>query len=258
MIRTAGHARRATPVLAALALAACASAPRPVPVTPAPVAQPVARMRGVPESIRWFRTSAERRVLYVQVYRAAGEQLARLAAGRPAGSWAVILDADETVLDNSPYQRERALLDSGFTPQSWDAWVRRASAEPLPGAVAFTRRAHELGGRVAIVTNRDEAQCPPTRDNLRAVGVAADVVLCKPAEGSGDKNPRFQAVAAGTAAAGVPPLQVLMWVGDNIQDFPGLSQDIRFAEESALAEFGVKYFLLPNPMYGSWERNQER
>jgi 5'-nucleotidase (lipoprotein e(P4) family) len=244
-------------VSSALSLAACATAPQPVPVTPAPAPQQAARAARLPESVRWFRSSAEQRALYVQIYHAAGEQLPRRAAGLLAGSWAVILDADETALDNSPYQRERALLDSGFTPASWDAWVRRASAEALPGAAAFTRRVHELGGRVAIVSNRDEALCPPTRENLRAVGVAADVVLCRP-EGTTDKNPRFQAIAAGTAAPGLPALRVVMWVGDNIQDFPGLSQDLRFADESALTDFGVKYFLLPNPMYGSWERNPER
>ena len=54
----------------------------------------------------------------------------------------------------------------------------------------------------------------------------------------------------------LPPLDVLMWVGDNIQDFPRLTQSIRTAADSAFADFGETYIALPNPMYGSWERNQ--
>jgi len=110
---------------------------------------------------------------------------------------------------------------------------------------------HDLGGRVAIVTNRDEPQCPQTRDNLRKVEVAFDVVLCR-APGQSDKNPRFAQVQSGTGT-GMPAMKVLMWVGDNIQDFPGLSQAVR--TQPAPAEFGRSWVLLPNPMYGSWESN---
>ncbi|HET7746393.1 MAG TPA: 5'-nucleotidase, lipoprotein e(P4) family, partial [Vicinamibacteria bacterium] len=73
------------------------------------------------------------------------------------------------------------------------------------------------------------------------------------------KNPRFERVQKGTAAEGLPPLEVLLWIGDNIQDFPGLRQDVVRADpEAALAPFGTRYFAIPNPMYGSWERNPPR
>lgn len=258
MFRVSSSAPRGALVLAVLA--GCARNPQPVsvPVTPAMTPAAPAAGRALPESIRWARTSAEHRALYLEIYRLASDEIAQLAAGHARGSWAVILDADETVLDNSPYQRERALVDSGFTPASWDAWVQRAAAEALPGAPEFTQRVRELGGRVAIVTNRDEPQCPATRDNLQRVRIVADVVLCHPVGAPGSKEPRFQAVEKGTAAPGLPPLQVLMWVGDNIQDFPGQSQDIRFLDDSAYARFGRSFIVLPNPMYGSWERNADR
>jgi predicted secreted acid phosphatase len=83
------------------------------------------------------------------------------------------------------------------------------------------------------------------------------VVLCKPEDGSGDKNPRFESVARGTAAPGLPPAEVLVWVGDNIRDFPGLGQDLRSAPEAALLDFGRRFFIVPNPAYGSWEENTE-
>ncbi|MBV9110924.1 MAG: hypothetical protein JO306_16065, partial [Gemmatimonadetes bacterium] len=141
----------------------------------------------------------------------------------------------------------------GYSTESWTAWVNEEAAPATPGAPGFTALVHQLGGRVAIVTNRDDPTCPQTRDNLRKVGIVFDVVLCR-VNGQSDKNPRFQQVRTG-AGTGLPPLKVVMWVGDNIQDFPGQSQAIRTQPASAMAEFGRSWVLLPNPMYGSWENN---
>ena len=190
----------------------------------------------------------------MQSYHGAELRLREIAAPLPRESWAVIMDADETVLDNSLYfqrQAERGYL--GFTA-NWPAFVREAIAPALPGAVEFTRLVHELGGRVVIVTNRAENLCADTRRNLDNAGVPVDAVLCKP-PGSDDKNPRFTAVQQGQVE-GLPALRVVMWVGDNIQDFPGLSQaEARGAPDSAFSEFGRSWWILPNPIYGSWERN---
>ncbi len=205
--------------------------------------------------IRWFRSSAEYRGIALEVYRDAGDHLAELARGLPAGTWAVILDADETVLDNSLHERELADRNESYTESGWTLWVRRRAATAVPGAVEFTRKVQGLGGRIVIVTNRADSLCAPTRENLRSIGVAADAVLCK-TEDSGDKNPRFQRVQNGTAASGIPALKVVEWVGDNIQDFPVMTQAIRTSITN-YADFGVRYFLLPNPMYGSWEKNPE-
>ena len=98
-----------------------------------------------------------------------------------------------------------------------------------------------------IVTNRSEAGCPATRANLASAGIAASAVLCQ--TGPSDKNPRFAAVQAGTE--GLPPLRVAMWVGDNIRDFPDLSKT------ACAGDFGGRFWVLPNPMYGSWDRNPD-
>lgn len=246
-------------VLVALAVAACAptaTVPAPAPAPPA-ASGPSATRPALPNDIHWYRNSAERRALSLQAYAGATSALRELARGKAPGSWAVILDADETVLDNSTYQKERWEADSAYSDPSWNAWVRRKAAPALAGAPAFIRAAKEMGGRVVIVTNRDEAVCPETRENLRTLAIDVDAVLCKPASGS-DKNPRFQAVAAGTTGTGLPALEVLMWVGDNIQDFPALSQQLRTQPESAYGRFGRDFILLPNPMYGSWERNPKQ
>lgn len=240
------------PLLAA-ALAACAPPAAP-PAAPTPAA-PLATA-ALPKDVLWVRTAAEHDALFLQTFRSAADQLRALSRDAAPRTWAVIMDADETAIDNSPYQRRRAELDSAYTPESWAEWVREARAEALPGVVEFARLVHGLGGRVAIVTNRDDALCPDTRRNLVAAGIAPDVVLCRPA-GASDKNPRFLAVQAGTAAPGLPPLRVLMWLGDNIGDFPALTQAARGAP-GALEPFGRTFWVLPNPMYGSWERNAPR
>ena len=209
----------------------------------------------MPEAIRWSRTAAEHRALFLQVYAMATARVEQQAAGRAAGSWGVVLDADETVIDNSTYQLEQARLGKPFDAASWRAWTARREATPLPGAAAFLSRVRALGGRIAIVTNRTAAECPDTEAVFRAQALAYDALLCKADGGASDKNPRFEAVAKGTTGTGLPPLEVLAFVGDNVNDFPGLSQAIRSQDDAAFAEFGRRFFALPNPMYGSWERN---
>ncbi len=236
--RAAAGARFAL-VAAVLALGACTTPPR---TAPAP--------RTLPAGLAWMWQSAEYRALARETYAAATTRLEDLAPAMSGSAWGVILDADETVLDNTTYELRRAALDSAYTEPSWSAWVREAAAPAVPGAVAFTRRVHELGGRVVIVTNRADSLCGPTRGNLRQVGVDADLVLCQP-PGQSDKNPRFEAVQHGTASSALPPLTIVEWLGDNIQDFPMLGQSSR-DDPDAMALFGRRYFVLPNAVYGSW------
>jgi 5'-nucleotidase (lipoprotein e(P4) family) len=240
---------------------ATAAAPQPpatVPAQPiAPATAAAARPLAVPEAIRWARQSAEHRAVYLQVFRMATARVEQEATHRSSGSWAVVLDADETVIDNSTYQLERARLGLPFDGASWQAWTARREATALPGAGAFLARVRELGGKVAIVTNRTQSECPDTEAVFKTLALVYDAMLCKPDGGPSDKNPRFEAVARGTTAAGLPPLEVVAFVGDNIQDFPRLDQTVRKADEAAFAEFGGRFFVLPNAMYGSWERNPE-
>ncbi len=256
--------RRTSLVVLAIALAGCATtqAPPPARQQPVPAINPPAQSTGaapsapavgvqMPTSLHWFRDSAERRALSLQTYAAASARLEAEATHLAAGSWAVILDADETVIDNSQYQRELWLAGkTGFDEALWTDWVSRAAAPPLSGASEFLDLVHRLGGRIAIVTNRSQSSCDATRTNFTKQDLPYDVMLCK--DKDGDKNPRFNAVAQGGTPLG--PVKVILWVGDNIRDFPGLDQGARL-DPARLAEFGTRFFILPNPMYGSWEAN---
>ena len=205
--------------------------------------------------IKWFQRAAERKALSLQAYANATEKLEAKAAS--LGDFAVVMDIDETTLDNSTIQRERAELGLGFSPIAWTAWVNRKAAPAIPGALAFTKRVRELGGKLIFVSNRQAAtECPQTEVNLAAEGFVFDGMLCK--AGTSDKNPRFDSITSGTTGiSGLAAMPIAMFIGDNIQDFPLLTQDVRKQPDSAFAKFGDSFFLIPNPMYGSWEKNTD-
>jgi 5'-nucleotidase (lipoprotein e(P4) family) len=234
-------------------LTALACAPATTTVQPAPT--PAAA--SPPRDLHWSRTSAEYRAIFLQTYRAATVRVQELARGRTPGTWGVILDGDETVLDNSEYQRRLFERGARFDINTWNAWVREVAADSLPGAGAFVRTVRDLGGRVVMVTGREEVVCEATRANLRRLGMQFDAVLCQQPNERG-KNDRFRAAADGTSSAGLPRMDVVMFVGDNIQDFPDGTQELRAGTSALLDNFGRSWFVLPNPMYGSWERNAVR
>jgi 5'-nucleotidase (lipoprotein e(P4) family) len=231
----------------------CRSAGRPAspPVTASAAPPPVAA--GELDSVRYVRSAAEYHAALVQVYRSATARVESEARGRQPGTWAVVLDADETVISNLAYQAERARIGAGYSAESWNAWVRQRAATALPGAGGFLARVHALGGRIAIVTNRLQSECADTEAVFKKWELAYDAMLCRPDGGPSDKNPRFEAVAAGRSVAGSSPLDIVAFVGDNILDFPHLSQAMNGRDDSAFADFGLRFFVVPNPMYGSWQ-----
>jgi 5'-nucleotidase (lipoprotein e(P4) family) len=204
--------------------------------------------------LHWMRNSAEFKAIALQTYRLAAERLRELVADKKPGTWAVAADADETVIDASGYTKMVILM--GLPPSNydhWDAWVARHADSPVPGAINFLKLVHELGGRIAIVTNRSDKNCPDTKANFLTFDIPFDVMLCKGEDSQ--KEPRWEEVEKGTTSAGLPPLEIVMWLGDNIHDFPEFDQHSRLEGEEAFISFGDRYFAFPNPTYGSWEGN---
>jgi acid phosphatase len=172
--------------------------------------------------------------------------------GRPP---AVVVDVDETVLDNSPYQARLAREGAEFDPASWHAWVREEKARAVPGALEALREADRRGVDVYYVTNRDHEVEPATRDNLEALGfpldAPRDAVLTRgEREGWGsDKASRRAAVARHH--------RVVLLVGDDLNDFVSVEEAGPEERASSAAEhaerWGESWIMLPNPAYGSWE-----
>ena len=249
--------KRTTWLLAAVMAMGCASggqAPAGSPA-PAPAAAAPARPAALPESIRWMQNSAEYVAIATQTYRLATARVEAEARGRQAGTWAVILDADDTVINNLQYQAGLSNDGVTHTPDRFTAFVRQHASTPVPGAQAFLARVRALGGRIAIVTNRLQIECDDTAEMLRMLSLSFDAVICRPdgAPSSAEKTTRYRAVAAGQTAASTTPVDVLLYIGDNIIDFPNGSQAMRAQGEAGFPEVGVRWFVLPNPMYGSWQ-----
>ena len=255
-------APRPAALLLLLPLAALSCAPH----TPAPTsaAGPLGggaatRPSGAPtDELHWLRNSAEYRAISLQTFRAALAAAERLSAGRAAGSWGVSVDADETILDNSTYEVELQRAGQVHTDAAWKAWVKRRERTAVPGAATFLAGVRRLGGRVAVVTNTAQSLCPDVAANLETTGLPYDVLVCRPDDGEDRKEGRWKSVEAGTAVPGAAPFELLVWVGDNIQDFPDQSQALVGRDETAFADFGVRFFALPNPVYGTWEKNAPR
>jgi acid phosphatase len=215
----------------------------------------------------WTQTSVEYRATALQSYRIAKEMLDQAlddptwtAALEQTGDFAdlppaVILDVDETVLDNSFY--EARLIEQGleYASDTWNEWCNEAAAIPVPGALEFTRYADYKGVTVFYVTNRRHVVEEATKRNLQELGFPLDSETDtlqtrgeKPEWGS-DKQTRRKEIGS--------RYRILLLIGDNFGDFvSGAEAPIQV--RNTLAErysdyWGTRWIVLPNPQYGSWE-----
>ncbi len=263
-------------------LAGCATAPQksvvPTPVPePAPsAAAPALKTPGADDdlnAVAWAQTSIEHDLVYREVYRNAQEKLLRalkdahwdaLTKDDRAGSLkglkpAVILDIDETVLDNSPYQARLVRSGREFDESSWAQWCKEEIARPLPGALEFTRFAARHGVTLFYLSNRSKDLNVVTIANLGSVGfplnagdnsfLGLGTLLKGCAQIGTNKGCRRKLIAQ--------HYRVLMQFGDQLGDFvdpavPTLSGRVD-AVTPYLAWIGERWFVLPNPTYGSWE-----
>ncbi len=162
----------------------------------------------------------------------------------------VVLDIDETVLDNSPYQAQCIIDDINY-PVHWDEWCSKASAEAVPGALDLTKYARANGVSVFYITNRKQHLRDVTIENLRKLGFPhADTshVIMRTTENS--KEGRRNAL--------LEKYHVALLFGDNLSDFSYVFDDLpnnlkKTEVNRMMEEFGSKFIVLPNAMYGEWE-----
>lgn len=255
-------------LLAAALLGGCAA---PGTRSPAVPPQGAALAHDNLHATVWMQTAAEYRAATLAAFNLAMDRLdAALAdpdwdalppaerGGQPVAGLkpAVIVDADETMIDNSAFQARRILDARPFSLELWQDWVGERRARALPGALDFARHAAARGVTVFFVTNRSHAHdWQATYDNLRALGfpVADDgsnLLL------SGD--PRAPEKAKETRRKWVGrEHRVLLMLGDNLGDFVD-PVDGSIDERAALVDryrawWGRRWIVLPNPAYGSWE-----
>jgi 5'-nucleotidase (lipoprotein e(P4) family) len=257
-------------IVAALWLSACTTTPEP----------PVAKER--PEfGVLWVAHAAEYQAVSRQIYAQAQRDLPRLLAdtdwsalpgqdalaGKPP---AVIFDVDETVVSNADYQATLAI--EPYTRWRHFSWMRGHRAAPVPGATAMVEAARDAGVAVFFVTNRAcerfdgvDGDCPyeqVTIEDLAEVGIDTDpehVLMAWERPGwDKEKLSRREFVAES--------YRVIMLFGDDFGDFvactrvkplPPCTQPATRASRHAALEtyagyWGNGWYILPNPMHGSW------
>jgi acid phosphatase len=220
------------------------------------------------DSTLWAATAVEHDAVTLQVYNQAKLML-EMALRNPRWTaaleqnsgpyWAlppaVIMDIDETILDNSPFQARLVRKGIGYDPAMWDGWVTEAAAKPIAGAPEFVRFARERKVTVFYVTNRDSRQKAATKTNLVKAGFPLDdqpdTLYCRgdqPSWGP-DKTTRRAAIAQ--------HYRILLLIGDDFGDFaPGThvpASERRELSKTYRERWGLKWIVLPNAMYGSWE-----
>ena len=169
---------------------------------------------------------------------------------------AVILDIDETVLDNSPFQARMIEQNSSFNPDEWTQWVLEENADAVAGAVEFTQAAAEKGIAVFYISNRGAETEEATRNNMERLGFPLNknrdtVFLNGEQDGwNSDKINRRAVVEQ--------DYRVIMLFGDDLNDFlpaKNITENERDQLVSNHADhWGEKWFIFPNPTYGSWEQ----
>lgn len=230
------------------------------------------KLAGISAAVKWQNHSKEYQYITRYIYHDASAQLIKLK--KPNMDFVVVMDIDETILDNSPYQ---VMLDSTkqvYSTTTWNAWVQSEQAKLVPGSGKFIETVIANGGKLALITNRAKSLDKHTWSNLLSVNLpinqhnsclmgrtSKDIQSIDGIYIVNDKDLRRQQIVNGDADCYSPTAEhlvhwkkahtILMQVGDNIQDIKGISQETVDAEE-LFNLLGDVIILLPNPMYGSW------
>jgi len=164
---------------------------------------------------------------------------------------AVMVDIDETVLDNSPAQAKGILTATPFNSKDWYAWGEMRKAKAVPGVVDFLNYATSKGVKIFFASNRDLVQQQATIDNLKSIGlkdVSAENVMLRDKESSKDAR----------KASIEKNYRIVLLIGDNLDDFSSAFEKRtiadRFAETDKVRDlWGKRFIVLPDAMYGTWE-----
>ena len=258
--------RSATSLASLLILTACAASAAP------PDAKP-------DHAILWAAHSAEYQAVSLQVYAQATRDLPRIMADRAFSALpghegisdkppAVILDVDETVASGADME----LTLEPYTSVRQYEWGLTHQTIPIRGVTEFVAAAKDLGVDVFFLTNRScelredtDGPCPQEQgviDLVAEIGIETDaehvMLAYERPEWNKEKLSRREHVAA--------THRVIMLFGDDYGDFVACSRATpgapctkaatRSSRNDALDTYkdywGNGWYILPNPMYGSW------
>lgn len=203
-------------------------------------------------SVNWYNRSGEMRACYYQAYNFAKIQLSKhlkkVAKGKKK---AVIFDIDETLINNSPFEIKAIETGKGYSKETWTQWTILARAAAVPGALDFVNFAKKKGVEIFYITNRKIEEKAATVKNLDSLKFPYldDSHMLFRTDVSSKENRRISIRK---------DYEILLLVGDNLADFATIFEDrsdnLGFNNVDQNKEnFGDKFIILPNPMYGDWE-----
>ena len=218
-------------------------------------------------SVLYSQTSGEIKATFVQTYNTASELLDKAISdsdwdavlesnGGINRAPAIILDVDETVLDNTPFNA-RSIMNHTNYPEGWDVWIYEEKATLIPGVKDFLLSAQNKGIKIFYVTNRRAVYEDATRNNIKKLGLPfdddVDVLLTRGENGWGSSKASRRSFISEN-------YRVIMMFGDNLNDFFDLPNkaDYLTRKDSVLkyeSMWGKKWFMLANPVYGHWEQS---
>ncbi len=202
-------------------------------------------------AVLYQQTAAEYRALCYQAFNIAKLRLEM--ASRIMGlsrQQAIVLDIDETVLDNSPHGA-KCILNNTLYPAYWQEWMDAANAKAVPGVMDFIKYAEKNGITAFYISNRKEKYLGQTLKNLKGLGFPfADKEHVFLRTGTSGKKTRRDIVSKS--------YDIVLLIGDNLNDFSEVFEHKPIAERFELTdkmkeEFGKRFIVLPNAMYGEWE-----
>ena len=202
-------------------------------------------------SVLWQQESAEVKALRLQAYNMAKENIDQLInENKMPKNPAVVLDLDETVMDNIPAGAYQITSNKGYNHEDFTEWTGKAECKEIEGASDFINYAKSKGVEIFFVSNRSPEEMSSTIDNLKKLNIEVpqENILLK--EKSSNKGERFDKIKEN--------YEIIMYVGDNAGDFGGEYSKKSNEERSQLVldnknEMGIKYIALPNPTYGDFE-----
>ena len=200
----------------------------------------------LPNDVRWVRDSSEYKMLCNQTYRNAQEKLEEylLLNENADKNFAVIMDLDETVLDNAQYQVELFNKNETFNMESWSSWVKKEEATLVPGAYDYIQFLRNKDIQIIFISNRMEERLQETKNNIKKLDIYSDNDVYLLRRNKEDKKTvrREEVFLCKGRMEKYHMFTVLQYLGDAMGDFKSLDE----------SRFGIDQFIFPNPMYGKW------
>jgi len=204
----------------------------------------------LPNDVRWVKESNEYKALCHQIYNQALTNIqAKINHNNYSlnilnRNYAVIMDLDETVLDNSDYQVDILNKNQTFSIESWSLWVKEEKAGLVPGAFNYITFLRDNNIQIIFISNRMNERLESTKNNMRKLGIYADEDIYLLRKNKQDKKTvrRNEIDKLTGRMSTYDSFTIIQYLGDAMGDFESNESD----------RFGADQFIFPNPMYGKW------